>query len=28
VLEKGMNDFISKPFEKDELYSKIVRLCK
>lgn len=28
VLENGMNDFISKPFEKDELYTKIVRLCK
>lgn len=28
VLENGMNDFISKPFEKDELYNKIVRLCK
>jgi PAS domain S-box-containing protein len=28
VLETGMNDFVSKPFEKDELYNKIMRLCK
>ncbi len=25
-LEYGMNDYISKPFNKDELYAKIVRL--
>lgn len=27
VLDAGMNDFISKPFQKEELYHKIVRLC-
>jgi PAS domain S-box-containing protein len=27
VLDAGMNDFITKPFQKEELYRKIVRLC-
>jgi PAS domain S-box-containing protein len=27
VLDAGMNDFITKPFQKEELYHKIVRLC-
>ena len=27
VLETGMNDFVAKPFNRDELFDKIARLC-
>jgi FixJ family two-component response regulator len=27
-MEAGMNDFISKPFDANELYEKIFRLVK
>jgi CheY-like chemotaxis protein len=27
VFEAGMNDFVTKPFNQDELYSKIIKHC-
>ena len=27
VMESGMNDFITKPFSQEELYTKIMQLC-